>query len=421
MPEESRVCLLCGRPVPAQSVELEPLEEPAPGATGERVVADARGSARGRRGLVAIGAAAVVLLAVVWLLAGGGDDGDDGEAAVAPTTAAPTTTERASSSRPPITRRPTTTTPSPSPVVGTILPTPGPVLGEPTGGLSLYVASGTTVTRLELDTGRVTALPNAFRGGGFVQGLVIEGGALHVVRDNGVYTLPLDLSSVPTSPTQMDGCCWYGTNRGFEWVQRDDGLVLRETMPDGTTVRQWKLTTGGSPLGPTAVVGDELVISTAGRIFLVSTDGSVRHYAIGDYITSRGEWIMWRSCDERLRCSLNLGDRERPRVRELRLADDQLWANPWGVQLAPDGGSIVAGGVGDQIRLFATDTGRDIAAFDSGTRVDWTPDGAWAFGGAAGGRNPHRLVIAASPRDGRVVEIELPFTIDSGNTFFAVG
>lgn len=428
MPGGSQVCLLCGRDVPTEAVEPEPAGERPSSPSAERVVADARGGRPRRQGIVAIAATVVVLLALVWLFAGGDNGGDD-EASTGPTTTtevAPSsrpTTTRAPAARPPATRSgwTTTTVAPPTTLHSQILSPHAPLLGEETGGLSLYVASGNTVLRVELDTGEVTTATNAFRGGGFTLGVAVEDGSVYVARDNGVYAFPGDLSTVPRMPVQSQVCC-PSPNQLLTYMHRGDHWVVSEMTLSGETKRQWTLTTTTQwePVS-TAAIGDELLVARAGRLYLVSTDGSIRHYAIGEYVASRGEWILWRSCDERMRCGLHLGNPDNPHVHDLALGDDSIVHTPWGMPpLAPNGRSIVVGGSAGKTRLVDTSTGDEIAEFASGAAVAWTPDGAWAFGRPDIGTGPHRRVVAVSTRDDRRVEFELPFTFDRGDVF-AVG
>lgn len=421
MPETARVCLLCGRDAPAQEVELQPVDDAATPPGGDRVVAEAGGGKIDRRVPLVVGAAVVVLLALVALLAGGDDgDDDDGGEAAAEEASATTTTDAPRPTRTPTTRvRPATTTPTPTTTtepppftaVSSVTPTPQPVLGKETGGLSLYAASGVSIARIELDTGRVTAAPRAFTGGTDVFGMYVMPNGIYVwhAGANGAFVVPLDLSGPPEQRSVPYNCCPLPGTPMFEHGRLGDGEIsVIELTPDGGVPHQWTLTQSASFGSAMTVVDGRLLLSLAGRLYLLGEDGSAEPWATGEFVASRGDRVLWRGCDDRMVCTLRLGDAQRSDRRVLQWSAGRPTANAWRVMLSPDGTTMVMLDVLDSVngasQVIDLETGAVLASVPALLEeLTWTPDGTWLLGPSGPG-----VLFVLNLRDGTRIEIGLP-------------
>lgn len=408
-PADARLCLLCGRPIAAPMVELERLDVPATPGQRERVVVEHRGAPQGPKRPLVVGGALVVaaIAAVVFLFAGGGDDGSDGQGDASPSTVDDAGPSSTSPGRP---WRPPTSSEVPGITVVSGLDGPEPVLGHETGGLSLYVLSGRSLARVELDTGRITVMERAFVGSpGYVANLRVVDDAVVAWRDSGRYALPTDLSAPPESTSEAQR----GPLDLVYGVDGDEGAMTVRHVDDQPS-EAWHVPAGASVM---TVVDDQLLVQRAGRLYLLQRGGGVREYAIGDFMGSRGGWVLWRGCDEQMRCRLNIGTAQQPVVHSHERDDWEMWANGFGVGLAPDGASVVATRPG-QVRpaLVRLEDGVSLVDVDLETQIDWTPDGEWAFV-----RLPGDRVVGVSTRDGRQVPINLPFRFDAQQVALAVG
>ena len=249
------------------------------------------------RPLVALGAVLALLVATVVLLAGGGASDDASDDATPPD----------ESNLPSDTTRPPLTTTVP-PVIRAQIGEPGPVLGAATGGLSLYIVSGTNVARVELDTGATTvvrsALPNI---SSYVATVVVSDDQLVVARETDIYVMPADLSA---DPHRLEGVQLNNLNseRLLEIEQGSEigrPIAVREIDTSGAAIRRWQLPTSAIPAG---VSGDRLVVTSGGRIFLLATDGGVEPYATGELLAMGGSRIVVRRCTDELGCTATVED-----------------------------------------------------------------------------------------------------------------
>jgi hypothetical protein len=404
----ARYCVKCGRTQPSPVLDLQRVDVPPP-PPGERVVeravAEQRGSRAPRRGLAVLVALAVLAVGAVVVLSGG-DGGDDDASA-------PTTTEESGGTTRP--RRTTTTLPD---RVVTQLPA-APLLGAPTGGLSVYVIDGRTVTRVELDSGIVTTLPRAFgRAGAYTSFATVRDGQLVMGRDNSVLVGSLDLAEPPTILRSVDNG---GGPFGDRLLNMDydttDGAIreVREFDVRSEIVATWQLPAATRPAG---VIDDRLVVQLGGRIYLVGQDGTAEMYAIGDVLRASGTFLIRRECDARMVCAVLIDDLRRGTAQPLTFVGEESFYGPFGLLLAPDGSSIVVMGDNGPVVVDVA-TGATIAPVEFDTGPAWSPDGAWLFTVD----RSNDLKAWPTRGGGAPIAIELPSSgrIGSSNVVLAVG
>jgi hypothetical protein len=416
MSSASRYCVKCGRQRPAPVLDLERLDvaapppPPLPASQIERAVAEQRrAQPPRRRSLLVIGLVLAVLVAAVIVLSGGDGDGDDAtddaDAATTSTTEAPTRT----------TRPPRTTTTLPPVIIGQI-GAPGPILGASTEGLSLYAIAGSTIARVELDTGTVTVVRSAFRrGGGYTSSLFVSGDQLVATRDSDVYVIPKDLSG---EPQRLDGVIGDSLSTERLVSVTYDGpdnapISAQEYDVRGEVVNEWRLPAG---VWPSGVVGDRLVLVAGGRIFLLGTDGSVEPFANGDLMSVSGSFVSVRRCDDAMRCRVTI---DNPLTGESVPApaldlDFGYW---YGRSLSPDGRTALVSGPTD-LQLVEVATGDVIADLEELTQPAWTPDSEWLF--SLGDRD---MLLAISTSGRGTIELPMPqgFRAGTSDLILAVG
>jgi hypothetical protein len=278
----------------------------------------------------------------------------------------------------------------------------GPVLGQSTGGRSLYAVNGATIARIELDTGAVTILRGAFRrSGSYTSALLARDGRLIVGRDAVTYSLPADLSA---APVLLDGISLDQGLSGDRLLSArsedapDAPVVVDEFSTDGSIVRSWRLP---PQVWPSGVVGDRIVTQAAGNVYLVGTDGSVETLGSGDIVHVRDSRLVVRRCDERLQCTLTLDDLTSGTSTPLALPGPGEFYF-YGRSLAPDGRTAVLFGP-NRPQLVDLVTGAVLADVDDQAQPAWTPDGAWLFT-----RNGDGQLVAVSARNGERIALPLP-------------
>ena len=406
VPAQAAYCPSCGRSQRPALLELERLDVPTTeSSTVERVVATTGGrpSRWQVAGLVAALAAVAGLIAV--LVGSGGSDGADSSptTTVSTSTTAPATTAPATTAA--TTTRPVVTTGAPSstgPVVTYLNGAPSLVLGAPTGGQSLYVTNGSAVTRIELDTGKMTtaAVLPPTNGSPWYSASVHGGTLLVLAMGNvGSYRVPLDLSA-PATLVPGSGAIYPVLGTDLVWsVGSDAGTGTVLTRTDGTVVANVTTPTGVNVVG---ALGDRLLFESSGRVYTLDRTGRVRAYANGTVQALNGGWVVWRACDDQARCSLHLGSADRADARALNLPDSLSTNYRVGPQmLSPDGRFLVAY-TGQSFGLIDLTTGRVIEQSLPGFGVAWSADGKWMFHPSTSLR-----VEAVSTVDGRSVVISL--------------
>jgi hypothetical protein len=431
-------CLKCGRSTAAPLRELERLDvTPEPVGDVQRAVADSGGGGR-RRGVMVLGVVAVVVAAAVVLLADGSDD-------TSSSTEPSTTNEGTPSTQllyPPSTRRGETTM-SPSTAAAPTLPFspttnpagpatttvtmigdgPHPVLGDLTGGLSLYVATGDALRRVELDTGRLTTL-DARQYSRTWQGMEIYNGEVQIDVGGTIVSVPADLSAGFQASELRPGLRAGETDE--RWVAQfaGDNSAKAVLLRGPEVVGQFDVPGGAVLIG---IVGDRVVMQGGGRIYTMDRTGRTRFYATGNVVNAGGNWLLWSSCDESLRCRYHLGDVSQPDAVEVNLGAEMLrgYYNAGGFYsmgasasiVAPDGATALLPGDGGAT-LVELSTGRvieeHVMAFGG---YCWSPDGAWFF---ATGRS--QAIVAISTSDGHPISV-LPAgrSSQNGNQLLAVG
>jgi hypothetical protein len=340
----------------------------------ERVVAESHGPRLPWRAVLVISAVAAGVVISVVLLSGDGAD----DAGAAPTTSMPPNV-----------------TPS---VRGGVS---APVLGEETGGLSLYAAGDGVIRRIELDTGRVTTRWASDEHGEW-RTIDVRPDQVRLVTDRHILSTPRDLAR----GVQMVGDAWRGEGMfviddGSQWVPDVDG-TLYLSPAQGPTV-SYELPPG---VGIAGVVGDRAVVEGGGRIFTLDPSGTRRPYAVGAVEDALGQWVLWWGCDDTMRCRYHVGDRDNPDARPTVAIDDL--ASPDGgdgygpARISPDGRvALVEDISGDDVLVDLTD-GRRLGFTDGSYGAwDWSPDSRWFFRFAELG-----LIEAVSTRDGHVVEVQ---------------
>jgi hypothetical protein len=412
VPRDARRCLRCGRVDPTVDVELERLDlltPVPPTVSSQRAVVGNDGPGGRGRTLAAAAAVVVVLAAAALVLSGPGGGGDAESADDAAGTSVPSTIEpptTGSTSRPTSTTRPPTTTSTTTTMISYPAGAGQPLLRERTG-LSLYAARGATLYRFELDNGTLTALPLPHALANSVRTLEREGDRLLIdTGHSSMHETGFDLRGgvVPSPRTNSGGQPLVGTTirwsaassgAGVETVRFWDSgdvppLVIEHVLPSGSF-------TVGS-------VGTRVVVHGGGRLYTLDVQGTIRPYAHGAAGGSGGAWLLWTSCDDRLRCRLHLGDEADPDVRDVTApASWPFGGRGWG-SVAPDGGTaVLAGAEGPVLVDLATG-----AVLDDGFSWDsyvWSDESNWLF---RVGRDLD--VEAVSTRDGRVVDLFRPAT-----------
>jgi hypothetical protein len=360
----------------------------------ERMVAESHGARPPWTAVVVIGAVAAVVAGVIALLAGIDVGGD---AASAPTTSVrPGATPATRGAIAPAVSAPSTES------VTFVGDHQAPVLGEQTGGLSLYAAGDGVIRRIELDTGRVTTLPAR---GEFEEGwrtIDVRPDQVRLVTGRHIFSTPRDLAT----GIQMVGDAWRGEGMfviddGSQWVPDVDGSLYLSPAK-GPTV-SYELPPG---VGIAGVVGDRAVLEGGGRIFTLDPSGTRRPYAVGAVEEAVGQWVLWWGCDDTMRCRYHVGDLDNPDARPTVAIDDL--ARPDGgdgygpARVSPDGRvALVEGISGDDVLVDLTDGRRLGFTDDSYGAWAWSPDSRWFFRFAELG-----LIEAVSTRDGHVVEVQ---------------
>jgi hypothetical protein len=295
----------------------------------------------------------------------------------------------------------------------------GPVLGTPTGGLSLYALSGRDLVRVDLDTGVVTVRQRALDRGftdSFNSAVMVLDGRLVVARDGRVFVATTDLDG---DPEALDDVFFNGSLSPdrlvtMEWASSpEDPLEVREFDADGRLVNLWNLPAQSWAAG---VVGDRVVAQAAGRIYLVAPDGDVEPVGVGEPVHVRNSHILWRHCDDELRCSLSLADLANGTSQPVpHLDQGEYWF--FGRTIAPDGrfASVM---LGNTHRLIWLATGAELAELDARTQPAWSPDASWVFT-----RADDETLVAISTRGEAPIEIALPdgFSLRDAEVFLTVG
>jgi hypothetical protein len=290
--------------------------------------------------------------------------------------------------------------------------------------LSLYVAAGDVVRRLELDTGRMTTL-DAQQYARSWQGMEIVDGS--VLIDSGgtlLLSAPADLS-VGFQPTQLRPGVRAG-DTDERWAAQFAGdqsakvILLRGV----DVVEQFDVPRGAVLSG---IVGDRVVMQGGGRIYTMDRTGRTRFYAAGNVVNAGGNWLLWSSCDEALRCRYHLGDVSRPDAVDVNVGAEMLRGYFIGGGFYSVGSSVSIVAPDGATALFPGDRGATLVELSTGRVFDengltsggycWSPDGAWFF--RAG---PSQDIVAISTRDGHRVSL-LPAgrSSSNGNLLLAVG
>jgi hypothetical protein len=401
---DARYCVKCGRTRAAPLLELPRVDiTPEPESGVERAVVEGRRGWRPSGSVMALVALLVVLVGAVLLLSGG----DNGDEASAPTTSSPSETTRP--------RRPRSTTTQPPVLTETLAP---PVLGAPTGGLSLYAVSGTAMVRVELDSGTVTVVRSAFRGSGsYTNAVVVSDGRVVVGRDSEVYVLPADILGEPQRLEGFDLESSFNTGRllsvegGFP---EGTDIDVREFDPDGNILNEWRVP---SPSWMLAAMGDRLLVQAAGQLYLLGTDGSVELYGTGETLFAGGTKLLWRRCDENLVCSVMLDDVVTGDSFPVASSGDERFYGYYAQSISPDGRFAVVT-IDDEPRLVDLATGEERSGPSPNMQPAWSPDSAWLFT-----RGERDELLAISTRGLETVEIPMPegFVLGTSELVLAVG
>jgi hypothetical protein len=281
------------------------------------------------------------------------------------------------------------------------------MLGEPTGGLSLYAARGSSLYRLELDNGTLTELPLPSTVTNVVRSMDRRGDRLLI--DAGFSTLHetgFDLRGgvVQSAQVRNDGQPFAGTSMMWSAASSETGI---ETVRfwDGAEVPplviEHVLPAGSHPVGS---VGRRVVVGGGGRLYTLDALGTIRPYAQGVAVGSNGAWLLWSSCDERLRCRLHLGDETHPDARPVVAPDATTVGGRgygWG-SVAPDGRTAVLPSATGPVFVDLA-TGAVLGQGFSWESFVWSDDGRWLF------RVGQDLdVEAVSAQDGSVVDLFRP-------------
>lgn len=388
---EARFCSRCGHrrgeAAAPTLVDLSPLTPPVAPAEQRAVVAT-RPPAR-RRTLAVV--AALVALAVVAFGVAELLDDEDGDASADPAPTSTTEPGDAPSSTSEVTTSsttPTTSTTSTS-AVPTTTSAPyvnqqrGLVLDESQRGRSLYLVAGSTIFRAELDTGRVTS-----RGG--LGGLT---GGQVVVHDGRVFLPGANLSSIATdlagdvtfllAPPGYTVLHPVSFADGSTWFVRYDaeGTRLRRLDADGRTLDEQLVDRG---LYLAGVLGDRVVVSQGGRLWLFGPGDRRVPYARGILAARSDRFLLWLGCDDAARCTYRLGDAATADTGRTSLESSYVMAGGdaggLGSTLAPDGATILAWRSINNGRPQLVDlaTGSLLDLPDSSFMTfGWSPDGRW--------------------------------------------
>jgi hypothetical protein len=372
----------------------------------DRVVAESRGPRAPWKPIVALGTVAAVVVISVVLLSGG--DGTDGAGA------APTTSIRPPRTQPAIVAVPA----SPSTTSVTLIGDgTTPVLGEATGGLSLYAAGDGVIRRIELDTGRITTLPTRgeFEGGWLTIDVRVD--EVRLVTSHYIFSTPRDLSDgLQTVGDAWRGEGMYVIDDGSQWVPDVDGSLYLSPVR-GPTV-SYELPRG---VGIAGVVGDRAVLEGGGRIYTLDPSGTRRPYAVGVVADAVGQWVLWWGCDDAMQCRYHVGDRDDPDVRSTAAIDDLETPDRMGVygpaRVAPGGRiALVPDTSGDEVLVDLTD-GRHLGAMDDSFGAwQWSPDGRWLFRFGELG-----VIDAVSTQDGHVIAVQPPSAYGWLDSFRVLG
>ena len=428
VPFAAAYCPRCGRTTAAPLRDLERIDlgvEPV--GAKQQTVARSGGGSR-RRGVATLLAIGAVLAATVVLLSGGGGGHDD-TAAVPETTTTrtrspntrliypePTQPGETTSTRP-TTSRPPTTTSTTTTLVTFLGDAPGPVLGDETGGLSVYSFEKTAIRRLELDTGRVTTLRLPSDTEDFYM-MTMRGD--RVVLSNGPIekTIARDLSGGLSEASFFGpGNMIPGTDIRWSQESEDGQNVVVLQHPGQDDVRL------GIPPGLNlqGFLNDRMVLAGGGRIFTLDLSGRLRDYAAGSLVSAYGQWVLWWSCDAEASCGFRLGTATDANARSVQAGggyngyDSMGFGTPL---VAPDGEHAVLPGLTRGAALVELATGKVlIDQVDMWGHFTWSPDGRWLFQLDEGG-----VVEAVSTADGHVVDL-LPVLsgTTSGARVLAVG
>ncbi|MEO8696083.1 MAG: hypothetical protein ABI658_21375 [Acidimicrobiales bacterium] len=314
---------------------------------------------------------------------------------------------------------------------------PEPVLGAKTGW-HFYVVTGTQIFVVDLDTGAITetSIPVSSRS----YGARAFYGQIYAV-DNGLFletnTLVLvdATMKVPPRPIpDVTGISFRGSapDRVWSWSSGANNYV--ELAADGTRTRALTFVAPRA----TGVIGNDLVTSAAGRIFLVDiTSGASREWAVGELTNVGGGWIVWRECTEHLQCRSYAGNAVNPKLRSLE-PTSSLCGEPFEGYHEFCDGSFSANG---RFYLASDATARtgsiDPTVFDlefgGKTRPVWpvtrqlinagdyyglmfSPDGQWLFGMESSGR-----IAAVHLESGKLLEFDVVEPRDRTFGAFAIG
>jgi hypothetical protein len=431
LPPAASYCPRCGRSTTPALRELERIDGvPAVPIAHERTVSESGGGGSRRRGIATVLAILAVLGATVVLLSGGGGSDDD-------TASAPTTTSRSTANTrlvyPPSTRpgeTTTTTTRAPTTTSSTTTSTtvvellgeaPAPVLGEPTGGRSVYAVGDGTIRRVELDTGRITTI-DVSRYGDEWYLADVRGGVLVLTNGSADYEIALDLGGgvqlaerPPTNGYLVVGTADSWTIQGGPFGQ------VAELRRAGEVIATHPLRQGLEAYG---TVRDRLVVAGGGHIYTMDPGGEIRSYAQGTVAGTNGNWVLWWSCDGEVRCRYHLGDVDDADARSVNTPEDSFvppyyFGSAGGLQsvISPGGTFAVVYG-GDGSRVVDLRDGRVVAqVFDGFGGWVWSPDDRWLYR-----FDPRGEVIAISTVDGHEVEV-LPDVgrVQNGPRALAIG
>jgi hypothetical protein len=452
VPPAASFCPRCGRATAPIVRDLERLDvEPPPRGERQRTVARTDGGGPRRRGIAALAALAILLGGTVLLLSDGrSDDGReadaaDGEAAGAVTTTSvgsgkarliypePTKPGDTTSTRPPTTSRPPTTTSTTTTLVEYLgegngvfgAPTLSlrPVLGEPTGGLSLYVVGDGLIRRVELDSGRVTILATSDRGGRDVYAIELLADRL-VLGGSTTYEVARDLSGgfLQSSRQVSVGMRVPGTDQHWS-LEVLDGRARVVLSGESGVIARYDVPPGVNPIG---VVSDRLVFFGGGRIYTLDPRGAMQAYGVGTVVSASGGWMLWWSCDASVRCAYHLGDATDPDVKAVRVPES-FTSSMYGMYgmygtghvsaVSPDGDHLLLPGESG-LQLIRASTGEVVTDRDLTWSTTWSSDSRWLFHYTASGS-----VEAIDTTDGHAVEL-LPSTgsnVQNGSRMLAVG
>lgn len=420
---DARYCGRCGRarePLDAMLIELSPLGGRSASPSAQTAVVSGRLSDR-RRTPTIVGVVVVVALAalvVTKLVARSDDAGSDAPAEPTTRDTAPDLSRFAPS---------TFTTLAPTaapPTIPYVNQRRGEVLDAAQAGRSIYLSDGRTLVRIDLSTGLVTTRQlSSFEGGPPLTG---AGERLVLLANGpGLTSLPADLSGEAVTLRGTDGFTnvmgAQAVDAGGAWLARypsdaTGSIALRRFDGSGRVLGQVALPMAAVVAG---FVGEVVVVSAHGRIWILHLDGRLTPYAVGTVAAVGGEFILWLGCDDAARCSYHLGTPANADIGRTSLQTSFLLPRFGGEgaglagsrALSPDGMTLVAQVATSQVdgrpRVVDLATGSTLDSPGTKDPSAWTPDGQRLVEVTIG-----LDLVATNVRTGRAVPIAYPALID---------